>query len=116
MAARRETEVRSHRSRSRKSAGIFHRADIRQGGECPDARHRHQKAANRVRSDLSLHRLIEDRDLFAQVPPGGEQRAHNQADFGSTFEQRFDLAIKSEPATGAGQQAKGLQHPADHVG
>src|SRR5258708_22495440 len=69
-----------------------------------------------VRPDPSLHRLIEDCDLLAQLPPSGEQRAHDQADFGSAFEQRLDPPIKSEPPTGAGQQAEGLQHAAYHVG
>src|SRR6185436_17568640 len=45
-----------------------------------------------------------------------EQRAHDQADFGSAFEQRFDPPIKSETPTGAGQQTEGLQHAAYHVG
>ena len=59
-----------------------------------------------------LRRLIEDCDLLAQLSPGGEQRPHDQADFGSAFEQRLDPPIKSEPPTGAGQQAAGLQHAA----
>src|SRR5438067_5404065 len=107
VAAWRETEVRTHRSRSRKSAGVFNSADIHQGGERTDARHRHQKTADRVRPNPLLHRLIEDCDLLAQLPPSGEQRAHDQADFGSAFEQRLDAPIKSEPPTGAGQQAEG---------
>src|SRR6266851_984986 len=116
VAAWRETGVRTHRSRSRKSAGVFNCADVHQGGERPYARHRHQKTAERVRPDPLLHRLIEDCDLLAQLPPSGEQRAHDEADFRSALEQRLDPPIKSEPPTGAGQQAEGLQHAAYHVG
>jgi hypothetical protein len=50
------------------------------------------------------------------LAPGGEQRTHDRTDFGRGLKERFDLAIKSSPPTGAGQQAERLQHTADHVG
>src|SRR5215217_4556333 len=66
VAAWRETEMRTHRSRSRKSARVFNRADVHQGGEGTDTRHRHQQTANGVRSNLLQHRFIKDGDLLAQ--------------------------------------------------
>jgi len=58
---------------------------------------------DRIHPDLLLHRLIKDRDLLAQLPPGGEQRTHDQGDIGSAVEQRFDPMIKSEPPDGASE-------------
>src|SRR5215471_5832061 len=72
--------------------------------------------ADRICPDPLLHRLIKGGDLLAQLSPSGKQRAHDQADFGSAFEQRLYRPIKSEPPTTAGQQAEGLQHAAYHVG
>src|SRR3954466_3672811 len=69
VAAWRETEMRTHRSRSRKSARGFNGADVHQRRESTDTRHRHQQTANRIRPDLLQHRLIKDGDLLAQVPP-----------------------------------------------
>jgi hypothetical protein len=46
--------------------------------------------ADRIHPDLLLHRLIEDRDLLAQLPPGDKQRTHDQGDIGSAVEQRLD--------------------------
>src|ERR1700746_1177379 len=65
-----------------------------QGIECTDTRHRLQKATDRVNSSLLLHRLIENRDLLAQLPPGDKQGTHDQGDIGSVVEQRFDPMIK----------------------
>ena len=108
--------MRSHRARSGKSTKVFNRADVHQGRECTDTRHRHEKTADRIHPNLLLHCLIEDRDLLAQLPPGDKQRTHDQGDIRSAVEQNFDPLIKSEPPTGAGQQAEGLQHTAYHVG
>src|SRR5215471_10772661 len=116
VAAWREPKVRTHRSRSGKSTGVFNRADVHQRRKCTDTRYRHQKTADRIHPDLLLHRLIKDRDLLAQVPPGDKQWTHDHGDVGSAVEQRFDLLIKSEPPSGAGQQAEGLQYTAYHVG
>ena len=87
VAAWRETEVRAHRSRSRKSARVFNGADVHQRGQSTDTRHRHQQTANRIRPDLLQHRFIKDGDLLAQLPPRRKQGAHDQGDFGSAFEQ-----------------------------
>src|SRR3954449_165720 len=102
VAAWRETEMRTHRSGSRKSARVFNGADVHQRGESTDTRHCHQQTANRIRPNLLQHRLIKDGDLLAQLPPRGKQRAHDQSDFGCAFEQGFDLPVKSETPTGAG--------------
>src|SRR5215472_9748386 len=111
VAAWRESEVRTHRSRSGKSTRVFNRADVHQGRECTDTRYRHEKAADRIHPDLLLHRLIEDRDLLAQLPPGDKQRTHDQGDIGSVVEQRFDPLIKSEPPSGAGSKPRVFSTP-----
>ena len=72
VAARRETEVRTHRSRSRKPARVFNGADVHQRGESADPRHCHQQTASRIRPDLLQHRLIKDGDLLAQLPSRGK--------------------------------------------
>src|ERR1700746_2905157 len=95
VATWRETKMRPHRSRSRKSTRIFNCADVNQGREGTDARDRHQKTADRIRSDLLPHCLIENSDLLTQLAPGGEQRTHDRTDFGRALEKRFDLPIKS---------------------
>jgi hypothetical protein len=58
-----------------------------------------------------LHRLIKDRDLLAQLPPGGKQRTHNQGDIGSALKQRFDPLIKSEPRPAPGSKPKVFSTP-----
>src|SRR3954453_22293078 len=68
VAAWRETEVRTHRPRSRKAARVFNGADVHQRGESTNTRHRHQQTANRIRLDLLQHRFIKDGDLLAQLP------------------------------------------------
>src|SRR5215213_12035212 len=80
VPAWRETEVRTHRSGSRKSARVFNSADVHQRGESADTRHRHQQTANRIRSDLLQHRFVKDGDLLAQLPPRRKEGAHNQSD------------------------------------
>ena len=72
-----------------------------------------------------LERLL---DPSAAAPPCQRRRsagavaatsqvgAHDQRDFGSAFEQCFDLPVKSKAPAGARQQAECLQHPAYHVG
>src|ERR1044071_6019784 len=67
VPAWRKTEVRTHCSRSSKSARVFNSADVHQRGESTDAGHCHQQTANRIRPDLVQHRLIKDRDLLAQL-------------------------------------------------
>src|SRR5215207_2638449 len=69
VAAWRETTVRTHRSRSRKSAGVFDGADVHQRRESTDTWHRHQQTASRIRPDLLQHHLVKDGDLLAQLPP-----------------------------------------------
>src|SRR5580692_118983 len=91
-------------------------ATTHQRGESTDARHRHEQTADRIRSDPLPHRLVEDGNLLPQLSPGGEERTHNQGNLGSAFKQGLDLPIKSKPATGARQQAEGLQNAAYHVG
>ena len=55
-----------------------------------------------LKQDLLLHRLIEDRDLLPQLPPGDKQRTHDQGNIGSAVKERFYPLIKSEPPTGTG--------------
>src|SRR6476620_2795976 len=116
VAAWRKTEVRTHRSRSRKPARVFNGADVHQRGESTDTRHRHQQTADRIRPDLLQHRLVKDGDLLAQLPPRRKEGAHDQSNFGSAFKKCFDLPVKSETPAGARQQTERLQHPAYHVG
>src|SRR4051812_17791017 len=53
VAAGRETEGRTHRSRSRKTARGFNSADVHQRGESTHTRYDEQPTTNRMR----LHRL-----------------------------------------------------------
>src|SRR5919206_3835611 len=91
VAAWGEAEMRTHRSRSRKSVRVFNSADVHQRGEGTDTRHCHQQTANRICPDLLQHRFIKDSDLLAQLPPRCKQGTHDQSDFGSAFEKCFDL-------------------------
>ena len=116
VAAWRETEMRTHRSRSRKPARVFNSADVHQRGESTNPGHRHQQTADRIRPDLLQHRLVKDGDLLAQLPPRRKEGAQDQSNFGSAFKKCFDLPVKSETPAGARQQAERLQHPAYHVG
>src|SRR5215213_3036924 len=75
VAAGRETEVRTHRSRSRKPARVFNSGDVHQRGERTDTWHCHQQTANWIRPDLLQHRLIEYGDLLAQLSP---RRGHGR--------------------------------------
>src|SRR6516225_5497674 len=103
--------VRTHRSRSGKSIGVFNCADVHQGRECTDTWYRHQKTADRIHPNLLLHRLIEDRDLLAQLPPAGEQRTNDQGNIWCVVEQRFDTLIKSDPRPAPGSKPKVFSTP-----
>jgi hypothetical protein len=46
-----------------------------------------------IHSDLLPHRLFENGDLLAQLPPGRETRPNDQADFGRALEERFALLL-----------------------
>src|SRR3954451_2505207 len=66
VAAWRETEMRTHRSRSRKSARVFNGADVHQRGESTDPRHRHQQTADRI----ELCRIMGDEAVRRRVLTG----------------------------------------------
>jgi hypothetical protein len=67
-----QPEVGTHGTRASKAAGRFHRCDVSQGGERPNAGYGHQQTTDRLRSDLLPHCLIEHGDLLAQLPPSGQ--------------------------------------------
>jgi hypothetical protein len=81
----------------------------------PDAGHTHQKPARRVLLRQRTHRLIEDRNLFAQLTL---RRKHGSSDGRQVImlgEQGLDPSVKRKAAHCARQHSERLEHAPDMV-
>jgi hypothetical protein len=77
--------------------------------------HSHQPATGWIGPHAPLNGPVEGGDLIAHLPPGLEERPHDQPNLWRAVDQRLDMSIEPLATPGSRQQAECLEDPADQV-